>query len=375
MTPTMTGAPFILLAAGGTGGHVFPAESLAAALEARGCRLGVMTDDRGASHGGALGRLETWRVAAGGIAGLGLKGRLTGAIRLARGVVQAWRLLGRLKPDAVVGFGGYAAFPAVLAASWRGQPALIHEQNAVLGRANRLLAGRVNAVATALPEVRFLPEGKGRHVGNPVRPGTLAVRGTPYTPPAADGPIRLLVTGGSQGARALTDLVPAALAALPDGMRSRLRVAQQCRPEDLDRARAAYAAAGIEAETAAFFDDIPARLADAHLVICRSGASTVAELTCVGRPALLVPYPHAIDDHQTANARALDAAGAGWLVPQASVTVAALSGRLSALLADPDTLAATAARAHGLGRPDAAERLADLALSLATTHTHGEDTR
>ncbi|MBB4267509.1 undecaprenyldiphospho-muramoylpentapeptide beta-N-acetylglucosaminyltransferase [Roseospira visakhapatnamensis] len=371
-TPVAPGrdAPFIVLAAGGTGGHVFPAEALAAALEARGCRLALVTDRRGQGHGGAtlggvLGRLTTHRVQAGGIAGRGLTGRVVGLARLIVGAGQAWRLLRRLRPDVVVGFGGYAAFGPTLAASLLGLPTVIHEQNAVLGRANRLLAGRARMVATALPTVRHLPAGKGRHVGNPVRPATLEARAVPYDPPAPDGPVRLLVTGGSQGARALSDLVPVALAALPETLRARLSVAQQCRPEDLDRARATYAAAGIAAETAAFFDDIPARLAAAHLVLCRAGASTVAELTCAGRPAVLIPFPFAVDDHQTANARALDEAGAAWLMPQGTLTPDTLSARLAALLGDADGLAATAARARALGRPDAAERLAALTLALA----------
>jgi UDP-N-acetylglucosamine--N-acetylmuramyl-(pentapeptide) pyrophosphoryl-undecaprenol N-acetylglucosamine transferase len=367
MTPTLTAPPFILLAAGGTGGHVFPAEALAGVLEARGCRLGLMTDVRGQEYGGTLGRLETWRVEAGGIAGRGLGGRLSGMLKLSKGVFQAWPLVTQLKPDVVVGFGGYASFPAVVAASGLKRPSVIHEQNAVLGRANRMLAKRASAVATALPAVRFLPPGKGRHVGNPVRAGILTARETPYAPPGEAGPIRLLVTGGSQGARALTDLVPAALAALPDELRGRLAVAQQCRPEDLERGRAAYAEAGITAETETFFDDMPQRLAAAHLVICRAGASTVAELTCVGRPALLIPFPFATDDHQTANARALEAAGAGWLAPQDSLDVATLSARLAALLSDGAALATAAGNARDLGRPDAAERLADLVLSLTPT--------
>jgi len=363
------GSPFVLLAAGGTGGHVFPAEALAAVLIGRGCRVGLVTDARGQRHGGTLGALETWRVQAGGLAGSGPFGKLSGAVRLVWGMLQARRLLARLKPDVVVGFGGYAAFPACAAAIGAQRPTVIHEQNAVLGRANRLLASGATRIATALPVTRHVPTGKGGHVGNPVRPATLEVRDVPYAPPAPGAPIRLLVTGGSQGARILSDLVPLALAGLPDELRDRVRVAQQCRPEDLARVQEAYQAAGIQAETAAFFDDIPARLVSAHLVICRAGASTVAELTCVGRPALLIPYPHATDDHQSANARALDEAGAGWLTPQDSLDPATLSGRLAALLTAPETLAAVAGRARQMGRPDAAERLADLALSLARPGT------
>jgi len=272
--------------------------------------------------------------------------------------------LARLEPGVVVGFGGYPALPTVFAAARAGIATAIHEQNAVLGRANRLLAARVSAIATAFPEVEGMPtRARAVLVGNPVRAAVAAAPA--YVAPGAPETVRILVVGGSQGARIFTDVAPAALASLPEGARARLAVAHQARPEDRMRARQAYAAAGIAAEVENFFADLPVRLAAAHLVVCRAGASTCAELTAAGRPALLVPYPHATDDHQTANARALAAAGAGWLLPQPEFTAAELSERVARWLEDPAPLAAAAAAARALGRRDAAERLADFVARLA----------
>ena len=353
----MTGT--VLLAAGGTGGHVFPAQALARELAARGRDLALVTDARGADFGGAVETVHT--VAAASVAGRGALGRVRALATLGVGVMQARRLLRRLAPAGVVGFGGYASAPAVYAATWLGMPTVIHEQNAVLGRANRLLAPRVAAIATGFAETAGLaPADRDKLVftGNPVRPEVVAIRDAPYTPPEADGPLHILVTGGSQGAAVMARVVPAALAALPEATRRRLRVVQQCRADDLAPVRAAYAAANIAAELSPFLDDLPARLAAAHLVIARAGASTVAELTVAGRPALLVPYPHATDDHQTANARALSAAGGGWLMPEPRFTSADLARRIAALT--PPALSDAAAKARALGMPDAAARLADV---------------
>jgi UDP-N-acetylglucosamine--N-acetylmuramyl-(pentapeptide) pyrophosphoryl-undecaprenol N-acetylglucosamine transferase len=255
----------------------------------------------------------------------------------------------------------------MLAASLLGLPTLIHEQNAVLGRANRLLAPRARKIATSFPETEKLrPADRERAIrtGNPVRPAILAIDAAGYRPPAADAPVEILVLGGSQGARALAEIVPAALTALPAGLRARLRVSQQARPEDLGAAKAAYAESGIAVELASFFTDVPDRLARAHLVVCRAGASTVAELAAAGRPALLVPYPHAADDHQTANARAFAAAGGGWVVPQTGLTPAMLARRLERVLDNPAALAAAGRQAAGSGRRDAARDLARLVLDL-----------
>ncbi|MBM3565806.1 MAG: undecaprenyldiphospho-muramoylpentapeptide beta-N-acetylglucosaminyltransferase [Alphaproteobacteria bacterium] len=360
----MSGQGLIVLAAGGTGGHVFPAEALAAELSGRGFALALVTDARGRAIGVGGREVETHRVAAAGIAGKSIAGRLLGALSLGRGTVQAFGLLGRLSPRAVVGFGGYAAFPTMLAAALKGLPAVIHEQNAVLGRANRLLAGRMRRIATSFPRTAGLSARAAAGAvctGMPVRPAVMAA---PYRVPAADGPVRLFIIGGSQGARVLAAVVPAAIALLPESLRRRLVVAQQCRPEDAERAQLAYRRADVRAELSPFFADAPARMAAAHLVIARSGASTVAELAAVGRPAILVPYRFAADDHQTANAAAVVEAGAGWLMPESEFTGEALAARLAGLLDNPAHLAQAAAKASSLARPQAARALADVVVAL-----------
>lgn len=372
----MTEAPrTILLAAGGTGGHMFPAEATARALLDRGHRVALVTDNRGADVARHLPgvRLATIRAAR---LQRGLIGTVRTALGLTRAVLDARSVVRRIAADAAIGFGGYASAPTAFAVTRSGTPLLVHEQNAKLGLANRLLAGRAARIATGMPEVTGVREpAKLLHTGTPVRDGFHAVRAAPYTPPGEDGPIRLLILGGSQGARVFSDVVPPALAKLPEAVCRRLQVTQQARPEDLDRARAAYAEAGVTAEVASFFDDVPQRLVNAHLAITRAGASTLAELTLVGRPALLVPYPHAADDHQSANARILDRAQAAWTLPQLNLTPTTLAERLSVLLTHPETLRTAAAAAAGLGVADAAERLADAVLDLADTGRTGGSAR
>ncbi|MGE0744348.1 MAG: undecaprenyldiphospho-muramoylpentapeptide beta-N-acetylglucosaminyltransferase [Rhodospirillales bacterium] len=362
----MSAAPQrIVLAAGGTGGHVFPAQALAAALLARGHRLALVTDRRGHAYGDALGTIETHRIAAARIDG-GVAGKLRGAVELGCGYFQARRLLADLAPRAVVGFGGYPSVPVMLAAGRAGLPTLIHEQNAVLGRANRLLAGRVTRIAISFAAVSGLrPQDAAKTVltGAPVRPEIAALASRPW--PAFEGTLRVLVLGGSQGARVLSEVIPHAVARLAAELRARLSIAQQCRPEDIEAARAVYAGCGADVELATFFDDVPHRLAATHLFIGRAGASTCAEVTAAGRPAILVPYLHATDDHQTANARQIEAAGAAWVMPQGAFTAEALAARLEALLADPAALAAAAERSRAIGKPDAAARLADAVEALA----------
>lgn len=363
----MSAAPLIVLAAGGTGGHVFPAEALAIVLSARGYRLALATDDRGAAYGGALGGLETYRLRIPPL-GPGVVARINGVAGMGLAIFAAQRLLKRLRPRAVVGFGGYPSVPTVYAATRVAIPTLIHEQNAVLGRANRLLAARVDAIATSFACTRFLGEAQARlatQTGNPVRPAVIALAQTSYSPPAAGEKLRILVTGGSQGAAVFSQILPAALAALAPAARAGVSIVQQCRPEELEKTRAAYRAAGIAAELATFFTDLPDRLAVAHLVIARAGASTVAELAVAGRPALLVPYPAAADDHQSDNARALVDAGGAWVMIQPQFTLEALAARLAALIADPTPLSGMAAAARSFATPDAAERLADLVMKLA----------
>ena len=375
---TATGVRTAVLAAGGTGGHMFPAEALARELRARGVAVVLVTDRRGAGFGGDLADVETHRISAGGIAGGSPAKRLGGLLRLGLGCVQAYGLVRRLDPDAVVGFGAYAAAPTVLAASWLGRRVIVHEQNAVMGRANRLLARRADIIATGFPRVQGLAETelrKARMTGNPVRPAIQAVGRQPYRAPRDGEEIHLLVVGGSQGAKVFNDAVPAAVARLPAALRGRLHIAQQVPGGELDRVRAAYRDCGVQADLAGFFHDMPARLAWAHLVIGRAGASTVAELASARRPAILVPFPHATDDHQTANARALADAGAGWLMAQPELRPEALAGRLESLLATPARLETAAARAGDMAPGDAAGRLADLVCGPANDNGDevGED--
>jgi len=355
-----------VLAAGGTGGHLTPAFALAQELKRRGHRVALITDERGAAIPGKPDFLEAHVLPAGRFTKNPL-GWLRAIAAVLKGRGQAKRLYREFRPSAVVGFGGYPALPALLGARGAGVPSVIHEQNAVLGRVNRLLAGRVDAIATAYKAVARLDArhaSKVRLVGNPVRAGVLALRDEPFPALTGEGELRVLVTGGSQGARVLSQVVPAGLALLPPALKRRLRVTQQCRPEDLEAVRALYAAEGIEAELASYFEDMAARLAGAHLIVGRAGASTIAELTAVGRPAILVPLPIATDDHQTANARELAQAGGARSIPQPGFTPEELARQIAELAGDPEALIAAAHAAWTCGLPDAAKDLADLVESF-----------
>jgi UDP-N-acetylglucosamine--N-acetylmuramyl-(pentapeptide) pyrophosphoryl-undecaprenol N-acetylglucosamine transferase len=351
----------IVIAAGGTGGHFFPAEALAAELVARGHPIALLTDARSGALGSAVFQGQQTHVIKGaGIAGRGLVRGATAVLALAAGTLAARRLIERLRPAIIVGFGGYPTVAPVLAARMvRRRPAiLLHEQNAVLGRANRLLARFADHLALGLDHTRRLPGIAHTVTGNPVRPGIQALAGAPYTPPAVDGPIHLLVTGGSLGARIFSDAVPAAIGLLSTGLRARLHVVQQCRAEDIGRVRAAYAGLGVPAELSVFFPDMPARIAQAHLVVARAGASTVAEIAAIGRPAILVPLPGAIDNHQAANAASVDAT----VLDQAEFAArpAVLAEALCHALSSPDLLDMQAHAVAVHGRPHAAAVLADL---------------
>ncbi len=361
----MSAKGLVVLAAGGTGGHMFPAEALARELLARGFGVALVTDRRGQAFGEKLAGVELHRIRAGRL-GAGLVSKVVGIAELALGTLEASRLLRALSPAAAVGFGGYPSVPTMLAAARLGLPTLIHEQNAILGRANRLLAPRVKRIATAFADlgaVRDADRARIVETGNPVRPAVAALRGTPYRAPGADGPFEILIIGGSQGARVLSEVIPPAFARLAEPLRRRLRVTQQARAEDIEAVRRAHEASGVAVELATFFTDVPARLARAHLVISRSGASTMAELAMIGRPAILVPYLHATDDHQTANARALQKAGGAWVIPEPAFTPAALHVRLCELIEGTEQLTRAAAAAYALGRPDAARALADLVVA------------
>ncbi|HYM30560.1 MAG TPA: undecaprenyldiphospho-muramoylpentapeptide beta-N-acetylglucosaminyltransferase [Candidatus Cybelea sp.] len=363
----MTGAP-IVLTAGGTGGHVFPAVALAAELRRRGRPLVLVTDRRGAGYEERFPDTEIHAVTAGTPSGRGPLGRIVAIGEIAAGTWAARGLLKRIRPAAVVGFGGYPSLPAMLAATRLGLPTMLHEQNAVLGRVNRLLASRVAAIATSFAETAGIAageRGKTSLTGNPVREAVAAVRELPYSAPQPGGPIRLLVLGGSQGARILSEVIPAALIQLPPNVRQRIRLTQQCRPEDLERVKTIYSDSGVSADLTTFIQDVPALLASVHLCITRAGASTVAELALAGRPAILVPFAAATDDHQTANAKSLVAAGGAWLMPEAKFNAASLRQTLETLIDDGAALVEMAAAARQSGRPNAAGALADLVERLA----------
>ena len=357
----------IILVAGGTGGHVFPAQALAAELQGRNCTLAFFTDRRGAAWGDELTGVDYHHIRAGQVTTGGLIARARGSLALGFGLLKARRLLRELKPNVVVGFGSYASVPAMIAATRLGIPTLIHEQNALLGRANRLLAPHVSAIATSFPHVAGIEpedEDKVRLTGNPVRQSVRALAEKPYPTLTSSGPIHLLVLGGSQGATVFSEVIPETLSRLTKEMRGRLKISQQCRPEDIDKVSAAYERLRLKAELATFFDDVPERISEAHCVISRAGASTTAELTVAGRPAILVPYPHAAGDHQTLNARAVEAAGAALVMPEANFTPQTLSARLKLLLSNPLDLDRMAERASRFGRVDAAATLADLVIAL-----------
>ncbi len=363
-------APLAVIAAGGTGGHMFPAQALAEELLARGWRVVLSTDARGARYAGGFPAAVTRRVVGSAtFARGGVAARLAVPFRILGGVFKAgWSML-LDRPAVVAGFGGYPSIPALSAATLLRIPRLIHEQNGVLGRVNEVFARRVSAVACGTWPTE-LPRGlAGHHTGNPVRGAVRERAAAPYIPPG-DYPMSLVVIGGSQGARILSDVVPAALAALPAALRQHLRVAHQARPEDLERVAAAYDSAGIPAEVAPFFDDIPARFAEAQLVIARSGASTVADLTVIGRPSILVPYAAAIRGEQAANARGLVEAEAAVMIPEGALTPEALAATVATILTTPQAAQRMAQAATGLGIPDAAARLAELAERLAGPPSH-----
>jgi UDP-N-acetylglucosamine--N-acetylmuramyl-(pentapeptide) pyrophosphoryl-undecaprenol N-acetylglucosamine transferase len=356
----------VLVAAGGTGGHLFPAEALAAALLQRGIGVHLATDRRAARYGGGFVDEAVHVIASATLRARNPFALVRTTASLGVGVAQAWSLIGRLKPAAVIGFGGYPTVPPLLAAAWRGVPTLIHDANAVIGRANRLLAPRVSAIATTFPDVfRDQPQlaAKATLTGNPVRPAVVAAAAAPY--PDIGDKLRLLVFGGSQGARVMADVVPAAVEALEPRLRARFLVVQQAREEDLARVHNSYSSVSVSAETAPFFSDLPARIAESHLIVARSGASTVAELSAIGRPSILVPLPHALDQDQFANAGVLQSAGGAMRLAQQEFTPRRLANELAALAAAPQRLTAMAAAARSLGRLDAAERLADLVLQVA----------
>lgn len=362
----MTRPKHFVLAAGGTGGHMVPAAALAEELTKRGHRVALVSDARGVRFPGLFEGVQTHVIPAGRFAG-GPIGWLRAAKQMRAGRAMAAELYRNFKPAAVIGFGGYPAYPALSAAFAAKIRTAVHEQNAVLGRVNRLVAGRVDAIATSYPDTERLKprhQAKAHMVGNPVRESVLALRAKPYPLLEEEGIFRVLVTGGSQGASILSKVVPEGLSMLPVAFRRRLQVTHQARIEDIDAAREKYASLDIAADLATYLPDLPEQLGWAHLVIARAGASTIAELTAAGRPAILVPLPSATDDHQTANARAITQAGGARTIPQSQFTPSELAKQMQKLGLDPEALQNAAGRAKACGCPDAASDLADLVESL-----------
>lgn len=358
-------APHLIIAAGGTGGHMFPAQALAEAMVRRGWRVTLSTDARGARYAGGFPHIVDVReVSSATFSRGGIAAKIVVPLRIAAGIVQASLRMAREKPDVVVGFGGYPTIPAVAAAILTRRPRMLHEQNGVPGRVNRIFAPRVQAVACGTWPTA-LPDGvEGVHTGNPVRGAVLERAGAPYTPPG-DWPMSLLVFGGSQGARTLADTVPEAIGRLPRWMQDRLRIAQQARPEDEDRVTQAYEGLGLRAEVSPFFSDIPRRLSEAQLVICRAGASSLADLSVIGRPAILIPYPHATNDHQTANSQGLVEAGGAIRIPESRLTPDTLAEAIATVLSQPEAAQQMASAALSEGVPDATDRLVALVEELA----------
>jgi len=368
-------APLILLTAGGTGGHLFPAEALANALKAAGCRVALATDKRANAYAGSFPADEIVEIPSATPSGRSVPQIVKAALMLAQGTLKASAVIRQMKPVVVVGFGGYPTVPPVIAASLLGVPTVIHEANGVMGRANRLLARRATVIATGFANIKGVPAnvpGRMVQTGNPIRPAVLEAARQPYAGLSTDEPFRLLVVGGSQGARVMSDVVPPAIELLPEGIRSRLSITQQARGEDLERVRAHYSKFGVTFEAEPFFKDLPHRLAQAHLVISRSGASTVAELAVIGRPSILVPLPGALDQDQAANAKTLEDLGAAIVCPQTEFTPERLAREIQSLFQQPDRLTRAASAAHSASIADAAERLAQVVLQLVPSQHNGK---
>ena len=358
------------IAAGGTGGHMFPADALAKELKRRGHRIVLISDPRGLQYPDLFEAVENHLVESGTFALGGLSGKIKTFFALAKGTLKAGWLLVKLSPAAVIGFGGYPVVPVMAAARLLSIPYCLHEQNAILGRANRAMSGAAKAIAISFEKTGKIKRGnltKTYVTGNPVRREIAALGRKPYPSLGTDHVIRLLVMGGSQGATVFSDVVPEALSILPKAVRERLQVTQQCRREDIERVSKAYKSHGIAAEVFPFIQDIPGRLLWAHLVIGRAGATTLFELTAAGRPSILVPFPSAMDDHQSANAAFLQIAGAAWVFAEKEFTSPALAKLVQRLVVNQTPLKQAAEAALGIGRPEAAERLADLVEDMVLT--------
>ena len=376
----MTSVCSIALTAGGTGGHVYPAIALSHVLSKRGWSITLMTDKRGQAFAKGISDANTHHIRTANLRG-GVSKKLVGLAELGAGILQAYTLLKRIKPTAAVGFGGYSSIPTVWAATGLRIPTLIHEQNAVLGRANRLLASRVEGIATSFQTTEKVST-KNKHklifTGNPVRSDFSDIGKTAYPSIKKQTGMNILIVGGSQGAKILSEIVPNAISTLPGHIRSKICVVQQCRPEDLNGVKRSYLAANVKATLQTFIHNLPESLAAAHIVIARAGASTIAELLVAGRPSILVPYPHAMDNHQTANAGAIEALGGCWLINETDFTVKALADLLCSFFPDFKILHRVAAKSKQIGTANAAENLANAITAITNNkpfNDHGKNRR
>jgi UDP-N-acetylglucosamine--N-acetylmuramyl-(pentapeptide) pyrophosphoryl-undecaprenol N-acetylglucosamine transferase len=357
----------ILLSAGGTGGHMFPADALAQDLLSRGFRVALATDTRGSKY--EILNKDSTHILNSAALNSGILSKVKSAMSMGVGYLQARKLIDKLSPSTVVGFGGYPSVPAVYAAQKKNIPTIIHEQNAILGKANAFLAPKADRIALSMNDTSSLGESdvvRAIVTGNPVRADIAELYNKPYPAIEQDGPLRIFIMGGSLGASILSEVLPMALAGLPNAQRKRLDIVQQCRKEDIDSVRSVYASAGINAHLETFFDNVPEQLEHAHLIISRSGASTVAEVTAAGRPAIFVPYPHHKDQQQKKNADTVANAGGAWIMPQDGFTEEAIIARVETLLQNPQTLFDAAEKSRSCGRPDAARKLGNLVTALAS---------
>lgn len=358
----------IVLAAGGTGGHMFPALALSEELIERGHKVTLITDKRGLKYRKLFEGVKVYEVNGVTFAGKGLLGKIAAIPKIIGSIFEAKSLLKMLKPGAVIGFGGYPSFPTIRAARSLKIPTCLHEQNAVLGKVNRMMAKSVDAVALSFEDTQKANWDKYNFVavtGNPVRKEVVDI-GDLYYPTLGDDRIfRILVIGGSQGAKIFSEVVPQAISTLPRASQRRLQVTQQCREEDIEAVRELYADTKIAVELTTFIDDLPNCMRWSHLVIGRAGASTIAELTTAGRPAILVPYPHATDDHQTANARELVANGGAWLYQNNQFNAKELAKTLQRMARHPNEVWLAAEESRKIGKPYATKDLADIVERLA----------
>lgn len=356
--------PLAIVTTGGSGGHIFPAEAISQALIGKGFDVVFVTDKRGKAFQGLKG-VKVYNLMAEHVMGRSFFGKIVGAFKLYCGAVQALFLLKKLKPAVVVGVGGYASLPAVLAAHLWHIPVVLHEQNAVLGRANRVLAHNTRLIALSFePTLRVPNDIRTVLVGMPARTDVLARANAPY--PLTDDGFRLLIFGGSQGASFFSKRLPEAFKLLPAEVTAKMHVTAQVRAEDMEKTQELYKGIPFKSVTLkSFFDNMPELIEKSHLIIGRAGASTITEAAIIGRPAILIPLPSSADNHQMENAKRFSDAGAGWLMSEGNYEPEKFAARLAQMVGEPEILYQAGTQAHKIALPDAAEKMADVVADIA----------